>query len=686
MTWIYGEEKSFITLLWLSGWSHRKSHDIIGSPVGALTDYQIRFKAIYGYFYPELVATAPHSGYIAGVVYAVVGNYLYWGVNYGGGTTGYIYKTDLTTLTTITIYTGNYKAEWQGVKVGNYIYAVGEEKDAGGIFRSSIHIIDTTTDAVTAVRHPDTGDCNELIGVDTDGTIIVAGERVGGGGTTGSLYPNGGGVWRIPIATITDPSTWERTWEDPNHYGWNNIAYFNGKWYAILHSADSFGRWRVISSSDLYNWTTELDYTAQNVGVRSDPGLVKCGDKLVALAPVADTGTFHMFVFDGSSWIDHDLGISIPSENNGIVGLWNPSVNRLIIAIDYFTSVKHDIYSINVDGSGLITEKTNLSQMFSRPSSGAGSLLIYNGEIYYGGIAPSGGTGSFRRLKFADDGEMFFLQGKARSDFGDVRFTADDKVTELSYWTGEKVDGDYALFWVKIPNIPADPNAVTIYVYYGKPDAITTSNGLNTFVRFDDFEDYADGEAPKSERGWTTEGVDVNNYFKAAANPSGPGMVMKAVESGDGIHTILIMNIPEAGQYAIGYKIYCVDASFGEAFVDAYENSNLIAWHNMADGGSGTDVKWWDGAARQEFNPPLDIVYGSWNKFEARITLTDFHLILNDVDGDGGLASTPTNGINIWRIYHSRILDGIFFLDNFYIRKYVEPEPSHGSWGAEESI
>jgi len=53
-----------------------------------------------------------------------------------------------------------------------------------------------------------------------------------------------------------------------------------------------------------------------------------------------------------------------------------------------------------------------------------------------------------------DDGEDVYLNGKCRNDFGDIRFTDSDGVTELSYWMEEKVDGDYAIFWVKVPSIP----------------------------------------------------------------------------------------------------------------------------------------------------------------------------------------------------------------------------------------
>jgi len=88
-----------------------------------------------------------------------------------------------------------------------------------------------------------------------------------------------------------------------------------------------------------------------------------------------------------------------------------------------------------------------------------------------------------------DSGEDVYLNGKCRTDFGDIRFTDSDGVTELSYWMEEKLDGDYAIFWVKVPYIPASPDTAIIYIYYGNPSATTTSNGVSTFIRFTDFED-----------------------------------------------------------------------------------------------------------------------------------------------------------------------------------------------------
>jgi len=87
-----------------------------------------------------------------------------------------------------------------------------------------------------------------------------------------------------------------------------------------------------------------------------------------------------------------------------------------------------------------------------------------------------------------------YLNGKARSDFADVRFT-DSAGNFLDYWLQRKVDSDYADFWVEVSDDLSSQNR-TIYIYYGKPDASSASSGPDTFIAFDDF---------KSGTGWTYE-------------------------------------------------------------------------------------------------------------------------------------------------------------------------------------
>jgi len=70
-------------------------------------------------------------------------------------------------------------------------------------------------------------------------------------------------------------------------------------------------------------------------------------------------------------------------------------------------------------------------------------------------------------------------------DFDDLRFTSSDGTTELSYWLESKTDSTSAVVWVKVPTLSSGDN--TIYMYYANASAITTSNGDNIFIFFDDF-------------------------------------------------------------------------------------------------------------------------------------------------------------------------------------------------------
>jgi len=73
-----------------------------------------------------------------------------------------------------------------------------------------------------------------------------------------------------------------------------------------------------------------------------------------------------------------------------------------------------------------------------------------------------------------------YCDSKCQADFDDVRFTASDGTTVLPCWLQSKVDGDYAVFWVKVTDdLDSD---VDVAVYYGNAGAVSVSNQANTFV------------------------------------------------------------------------------------------------------------------------------------------------------------------------------------------------------------
>ncbi|MDY9922801.1 DUF2341 domain-containing protein [Methanobacterium sp.] len=73
-----------------------------------------------------------------------------------------------------------------------------------------------------------------------------------------------------------------------------------------------------------------------------------------------------------------------------------------------------------------------------------------------------------------------------RPDFGDIRFF--NGTTELGYYIWSKTDGVSATFVMRIPYLPGSATPLEITVYAGNPDATTTSNPLDVYLFFDDFQ------------------------------------------------------------------------------------------------------------------------------------------------------------------------------------------------------
>lgn len=71
-----------------------------------------------------------------------------------------------------------------------------------------------------------------------------------------------------------------------------------------------------------------------------------------------------------------------------------------------------------------------------------------------------------------------------KSDFSDLRFTwynvTANREEEIPYYIEKKVDGKWALIWVKVTEIKSSSSS-TVYVYYGNPAADSASNISATF-------------------------------------------------------------------------------------------------------------------------------------------------------------------------------------------------------------
>jgi len=104
----------------------------------------------------------------------------------------------------------------------------------------------------------------------------------------------------------------------------------------------------------------------------------------------------------------------------------------------------------------------------------------------------------------------------------DIRFTQSDGETLIDYWF-ENPTGSVVRTWVELPSVD-DSNNTDYYIYYGKDDTSTLSNGKNTFVFFDHF---------------SGSGYDTNTYYSGSGVPPIKGTfttsdsVLKIESTGD---------------------------------------------------------------------------------------------------------------------------------------------------------
>ena len=273
-----------------------------------------------------------------------------------------------------------------------------------------------------------------------------------------------------------------------------------------------------------------------------------------------------------------------------------------------------------------------------------------------------------------DSGENVYLNEHCRSDFGDIRFTDDDGVTELDYWMEEKVDSDYAIFWVEVPSIPASPDNAIIYIYYGKPDATTTSNGKSTFPIFYDFNTDESSEWILDAGQWQW---DTTNGWLRTGGTSGQTRAR-------------VKDATVSTGHAIRMRIKWAPSEPFVGSIFAYQDSSNYYHHRLStkSGYQHSMYRFKSGYNGYVFYESYSTSADTWYIFETRwISSTKVLCYIDDELAKtvtGGLVSDWTSGGVGIRSYHYSTTDYGYY-DWFLIRKCVELEPQIIGWGAEES-
>jgi hypothetical protein len=298
-------------------------------------------------------------------------------------------------------------------------------------------------------------------------------------------------------------------------------------------------------------------------------------------------------------------------------------------------------------------------------ASGAGTNYQVQIEVHYGS-----GT---------DSGENVYCNDHCRTDFGDIRFTDNDGQTLLDYWMEEKVNSDYAVFWVKVShNLSINP--ATIYIYYGNPDATTTSNGTATFLLFDDF------------LGTSLNTALWNTYGTGSYSLSGGTTINLTASSGYsfGLMSNVTFGLNTRVMSRMCSSIVAIssqDSEAGVGFRDSTGNNAIKACRiSEAPYNTYFTVESTVAGTSTYVNSTLP-QDSAWHVFSVYRTSSSNGTI--SIDGDYQATATtnvPSGQLSVC-IANAKYggTTSVTCVDWIAAMKYVNPEPSQGAWGSEEN-
>lgn len=314
-----------------------------------------------------------------------------------------------------------------------------------------------------------------------------------------------------------------------------------------------------------------------------------------------------------------------------------------------------------------------------------GAVTDFNGTLYFAYSGYDGtnwGCGlTTLTISSTDNGEQVFLNGKCRTDFGDLRFTGSDGTTLLNYWIEGEVDNYSASFWVQVSGDLSSTNQ-TIYVYYGNDSATTTSNGYHTFLFFDDFSGNLSKWTNVSGT-WAVENGDLiikpgskdYNYLvtanSLATNDIAIRTRMKSEPAGSiaQAHPGLVWHANNlTGTQQRNDQMYFRPHMYGEI--------NVSEWSNIQPSyATSAGVTWHD----MEFGSYLD--WNTWYTVEVQIPSSGNVSMYGHNSYWGSWGNQQYTNDHVGFVAHD---SGQDYWDYILVRKYVNTEPLHRNWGSEE--
>jgi hypothetical protein len=245
------------------------------------------------------------------------------------------------------------------------------------------------------------------------------------------------------------------------------------------------------------------------------------------------------------------------------------------------------------------------------------------------------------------------------TDGRDIRFSTSNSgnvTPDIDYWIEEWNENGTSKIWLEIPSIPASGDT-SVYLYYGNSSANSESNGNNTFIVFDDFEDgNADGWTVS--RGTWNVVDDAGNYVYQTTH---------STPSSDADHYVYINN-PTFSDLIYEADINTVSTS------DNYGNGALIFRQDIKGEYDPAidNVKFHLAGVGDIANASYATNNDEWYKVKVKAGGTSLQLYINDSNVLSTTSSAGTSpgtiGLVVW--------EANVKFDNPRVRKYSSTEPT----------
>jgi hypothetical protein len=286
----------------------------------------------------------------------------------------------------------------------------------------------------------------------------------------------------------------------------------------------------------------------------------------------------------------------------------------------------------------------------------------------------------------ADSGNIVNIT-KARSDFGDIRFT-NSTGSLLNYWIETLNSGANATFWVQITGNLTSTNQ-TIYIYYGNSTATNVSNGDNTFLFFDDFL----GSSLNANK-WHSLGGDDDSGSGGTITVSGGILDIRHYYHGfimvEGNNNFSYNTRLHVRWYSQLTGLY----SNNPDWVSLLVNSTGDFVPSTSNAGAGltkgsNDNLFWEQSNGANYQSTGD---NSFDVSSYRILdyyrngTSSVNFYVDGVNKFNANTYVPTGNLTPFIRVGSTIASGAHdsYTDYVFVSKYVNPEPAHRAWGSEE--